>query len=56
MYQHFSGNGPKPEPRSTARHCSECGNELYADEEFKCNECQFEEDMDVVNEDHLDQE
>ncbi len=39
MFTHFSGNGPKSEPRFKARHCSECGHELYADEDFICNTC-----------------
>ena len=40
MFTHFSGNGPKSEPKYPARHCSECGHELYADEDFICQECE----------------
>lgn len=39
MYQHFSGNGSKSEPCHAARYCSECGHELYADENLVCQEC-----------------
>lgn len=49
MYQHFSGNGLR-EPKYASRHCSECGYELYADEELICQECISIEEKDQVEE------
>lgn len=50
MFTHFSGNGPRSEPKYAARHCSECEHELYADEELICQECLKIEEQDQVEE------
>ncbi len=36
---HFGG-GSTYGRKFTTRHCSECGHELYADEELICQECE----------------
>lgn len=38
----------RDEAKQAARHCSECGSELYADEELICQEC-LDANLDIEN-------